>query len=421
MKRAVLAAMLLFLLLLAGGAACAKGELSARRKATVGTFGTASTLTLYDDYDVPGNTERFDAVWEEIKQILAQMDALLSTTIETSEIARFNALRSGEAMEISPLTAQVFEAAREMYVRTEGYFNPAVLPLVDLWGFSPRFLAGDDQRMPYDRERIEGACEEPGQAYIEAFVQLTDLDGIVLEGDGETGYRLRKTTPAVEVDGIEYNAQIDLGGIAKGYAVDRVLELLAQRGYRYGYFSCGGSSIGFMERAPAAEGEEKPVFGLEIRSPRKEYSNLSCFARLELSGQALSSSGDYENTYMIGDQMCCHLINPKTGYPLNYMPGSVQKGICTVTLLSGSAMEDDALTTALCLMGPKKALDYVNRNLRDRQVILVLYQTGTPVCEVLTNLPEGELLLLDDACRIVSSTDGEGRIAYHGAFFEELQ
>ena len=104
-----------------------------KTRVTMGAFGTVSSLCIFDDFEREGALSKYDRVWEEIKQILEGIDLLLSTSIETSEIARFNTLAAGESMEISQMTAEVFMMARTIYEKTNGYFDPTVFPLVDLW------------------------------------------------------------------------------------------------------------------------------------------------------------------------------------------------------------------------------------------------------------------------------------------------
>lgn len=390
----------------------------AKTRVTMGSFGTVSSLCAYDDFEQEGALARYDALWMEIKVLLDSLDQLLSTSIDTSEIARFNALPSGGEMQISPVTAEVFLLARQMYEKTEGYFNPTVFPLVDLWGFSPRFTFGRDGLQPFDRPWENGTRALPDKQYIDAFLKLVDMDGIVLSGDEQSGYMLKKNTPSVSVDGVTYHAQIDLGGIVKGYAADRVAELMEKAGYEYGYFSCGSSSIRLFQNASvSAKKIGDPSFNLQVSIPRPTEDNQDTYATIRVMNQALSSSGDYDNNYVAGGNLCSHIISPFTGYPVNFTTDGVQGGVSTVTLLSGKAVEDDALTTALCLMGPQGAVEYVNKNLREHSIVMVLYRADLECYEVVTNIPEENLSLMDEAYRLASKVDEQGNIVYLGTLF----
>ena len=413
--RMLTAAVLLMCMISSAQAQGVPQEYKGKTRVTMGAFGTVSSLCIFDDYEREGALSQYDRVWEEVKRILEEMDLLLSTSIETSEVARFNALPAGESMPVSAMTAEVFLLARDMYEKTGGYFDPTVFPLVDLWGFSPRFTFGTDIVMPYDREWKDGTRALPDPAYIDGFLQLVDMDGIVLSGDDESGYTLHKNTPSVTIGGVTYHAQIDLGGIAKGYAADVVAQMLQEEGYEYGYFSCGSSSIRLLRNASnAAKKANDPAFSLQVRIPRETQENAQTYAHIRVMDQALSSSGDYDNNYVAGGNLCCHIISPFTGYPLNYTEEGVQGGVSTVTLLSGSAVEDDALTTALCLMGVQGAVDYINKNLREHSVAMVLYRADQEFYEVVTNIPEEELDILDPAYRRASEVDAQGNIVYTG-------
>ena len=322
-------------------------------------------------------------------------------------------------MPVSPMTAQAFMIARSMYEKTDGYYNPAVFPLVDLWGFSPRFTFGTDEVRPYDREWTDGAFALPDEAYIEGFMRLADMDGVALEGDEAAKKRLQISTRPGTADGVTYQAQIDLGGVAKGYAVDLVAAMMQEAGIAYGYFSCGSSSIRlFRSASHTSRQNNDPAYRLQVRIPRETEATKDAYALIRVMDQALSSSGDYDHNYIAGGNLCCHIINPFTGYPINFTKDGVQQGVCTATILSGSAAEDDALTTALCAMGPARAIDYINEHLRDQSAALVLYRADRDSYEVVTNIPADDLTLRDGAYLPASETDAEGRIVYTGTMFD---
>lgn len=392
---------------------------TAKKKTTLGYFGTVCVLCLYGDFKAAGEEARADATWEKVKELLGELDNLLSTTVSGSEISRFNALKYGESMSVSPITAKVWQLSMSLYERTNGRFNPAMFPLTDLWGFSPRFIYSDEKIEPYDRDREDGAFPLPDEAYIEAFKSLADPENILLTGSDPEGWTLTKNVPSVTVNGVTYEAKIDLGGIVKGYATDLVEALLREDGWPYSYFSCGSSSMCMLKSASKnAIKANVPVYALGIRAPRTTESGL--YASVAISDECLSSSGDYENNYSIDGQIYCHIIDPETGRPLNVGETRPQCGISTVTLMSGSATEDDALTTALCLMGPEEAIRFFNAELKGREVLMVLYSADSGTNEVVTNLSEDRLSLIEKDYVIASALDENGSIRYNGTLFPEL-
>lgn len=117
---------------------------------------------------------------------------------------------------MSSLTAQLFQIARAAYEDTDGAYDPTVYPLVDLWGFSPRFNRNTYQpTQPYDRAYVDGKLPLPDPVYIEALTRLVGMETIVLTGDEATGWRLEKNTPPVTAGGCTFQAQLDLAALPR--------------------------------------------------------------------------------------------------------------------------------------------------------------------------------------------------------------
>ncbi len=373
---------------------------TAKTKNTSDYFGTLSSLRLYGDFESTSTAAALEDTWNDVKALLEEIESAIAVDLPESDIARFNSCRYGESVSISAHTARILTIAQQVWADTGGLYDPTVYPLVDLWGFTPRFTSGGySPILPYDREWESGTLPLPNDAYITAFCRLADFSGITLSGNEETGYTLTKSLPSVTVDGVEYQAQMDLGGIAKGYAVDLVLELLRDRGWHYGYFSCGSSSMGFLEK-PAAPGEST-AFHLGIRKPRQTENGGTAYLTADIENACLSSSGDYEHSYVLDGVIYCHIIDPRTGWPVNTPPDPEgQQGLATVTLLGGSAAYSDGLTTALCLMGTEAALDYIESHPPALGASLVTYRADWTEYEVITTLPEGAFQLQDEAYKL---------------------
>lgn len=372
-------------------------------------FSTVSALFLYTD-----DRQAFEQTWAEVKGILEEIQNAVSLSVPDSDLSRFNALACGESCSVSPITAEILRTAFSVYNETGGLYDPTVFPLVDLWGFSPRFNSNIYQpTQPYDRAYENGKLPPPDERYVQALQQLVDFGGVTLSGSNDQGWTLTKNIPPVTVDGHTFQAQMDLGSIAKGYACDRVLQLLQSEGYEYGHFVCGGSSIAALSRP---EGE----YRLTIGKPRSGAEENASFAVLTARNTTLSTSSDASHTYTRDGVIYCHIIDPRTGYPIN-MPadGQAQCGIACVTLLGPSAARSDALTTALCVMGPQQALAYVNSRLQGDPVVMVLYRTGEPFLEVLASA-EAACTLEDAGYRLASRIGPDGNIVYTGTLFHDL-
>lgn len=379
------------------------------RKQTSDYFNTVSALFLYD---APSQTKRFEQTWAKVKDILFLVENAVSLSVPDSDIARFNALPCGGRMQVSPITAAILQVAFAVHEETGGLYDPTVYPLVDLWGFSPRFNTNSYQpTLPYDRAYVNGKLPLPDNAHVQALLPIIGLSGISFEESGGEFY-LTKHTPSVTIDGVTIHAQLDLGGIAKGYACDLVDALLKEQGYTYGHFVCGDSSMAILSR-PTDDGR----YHLNLGKPRSGSNQNPYFAAITLANTMLSTSSDSRHAYIIDDIRYCHMIDPRTGYPVNMPENGIQKGAINVTLLADGAARSDALTTALCMMTPAQAVQFLQEKVPQADAILVYSHAQQNTFEVVTTLPPDCITLEDDAYRPASILDKQGIPTYTGTFF----
>ena len=390
-------------------------SLSSRSRVTSNYFATVSMLQLYDDFSDPARAEAFEETWRAVTSLLAELDAVFSAADPGSDVSRFNALKAGESTALSPDTERLLTLCGEAFRLSGGAYDPTVARLVDLFGFTPRFSRRDYRpSLSYDREKENGVLPLPDGATVEALRALTDFSGV-----GFSDGVLTKNTPPVSVGGTLYEQTLDLGGIGKGYAADRVVALLKERGYRYGYFSCGGSSVGILARPEASAGaKEEGQWGISVVSPRFSDTQAPCL-RIFTRDEALSTSGDYEHAYRIGGVRYTHLIDPRTGWPVNMPIDGIQAGVCSVTVLGQSAALCDALSTALCVLGPEEAIRLMERpELSGYRYMMILYRDGADHCELVTDLPAQRYAVLDpEHYPVCSETDGTGAVRYTGTLF----
>lgn len=383
-KIRMLTSIILALVLLS---ACGKAE-KFLYKRDVETFNTSSLLFVYDDFSNKKNAEKLESVWSEAEDILKNVENLVSVDKESSDVYRFNIASFGEKVEISETTKELFLIAKEAYTLSGGLFDPTVYPLVDLWGFSPRFSDDYTPTEKYDRKRSSnGSLPLPSDEYVEAFKSLVGFDKIELIEEGGKNY-LFKGIESVTVDGVTYQAKIDFGGIAKGYATDKVLTLMKDCGYAEGYFSCGTSSIAFLESG--SERATDKTFELDIRKPRQTDENGNSFASLRIKNACVSTSGDYEKYYVTGGVRYCHVINPETGRPIN-ADGATKK-IMSVTLIGKNAALIDALSTAVIEMSVFEAKEFLFKN---KLEAVVSYEEGGEY-KVFTTLQKNDVTIKDE-------------------------
>ena len=278
-------------------------------------MGTLCEITAYADSSAAAEAA-IGRAFDEIKRI----DALLSNWKETSELMQLNhAAAAGDSSHRPSVAAgeELFErlqVALAVAQATDGRFDPTVGPLVRAWGFLPSTSTDPSSRA----------------AAVEAARKLVGWQKVQLDPAHRT---VQFAVPGME---------IDFGGIAKGYAADRASQVLQHGGVSAALVSLGGSSIRALGTPPGRAGW--PVL---VRDPRDGETPA---AWLELrDGEALGTSGTYENTLGEGKRRKSHIINPATGEALG--------GAESVTVLLDQAETADALTKFFMLQGPLPAQD----------------------------------------------------------------
>ena len=375
------------------------------------SLGTFAKLVVTADFSSADTSARFDLLVSQTGDLLNRLESSLSSDGENSYISRFNAAPAGARIEVDELTYEVLNGALDMHEFTDGYYNPAVYYSVDLFGFSTRFsvyghTADISTRRPYDRtasyvdestgEEVEyvTAMTEPDEFYVAAFSELASHVSEVRTEQSDGTYYVVKPDCSVEgLYGEQYTLALDLGGYAKGYAADCVSELMLACGFEYGYFNFGSSSFSVLRSRETQDGN----WTMRLNNP----DGLDPYATIYISSAGLSTSGDYERYYFTGEgKRYCHIIDPFTGRP-------VSSGIAACTVGGGSAAGADALTTALSVMGERRAAAFVNERLRKNQVVMIVRGEDGRCNRVLTNVSGLEY---NPQYILAGSADGQGGI-----------
>ncbi|MBU1486606.1 FAD:protein FMN transferase, partial [bacterium] len=239
---------------------------------------------------------------------IEKVNSLMSTYIEESEVSLLN--REGEA-KVSKETLEVIEEALKISSLSQGAFDITVRPLINLWR-----RAGKEKKLP-SREEIEGA------------LSLAGFEGIEIKED----------VVSLKSAGME----IDLGGIAKGYAVDKAIEALKDAGIENALVNAGGDIYALGLRS------SKKPWTIGIRHPREKNKIL---ATVKVTNKAVTTSGDYERYFMLGGVRYSHIISPKTGYPVSEVPMSV-------SIIAQNCTLADALATACFVLGPDEGIKLI--------------------------------------------------------------
>lgn len=299
-------------------------------------------LVVSDDFTTDGAREKFDAFKKAVGSELDEIGKAISPTVADSDIYNFNNAEAGARLEIGKIAYEVLSEAKAVYTLTDGYYNPALYYNVRAYGFGG------------EKSRPQTADELPDDGKISKYTELAKHFGDVKLKEKDGKFFVTKPEYTVEAEGGTLSLKLDLNGIGKGYAVDRIDELFDENGYKYGYFSFGTSSMLFKSNARAG------AYKLMLTSPRSVKGDV--YLKLYARDDKLSTSGDNEQYYKLDGVRYCHIIDPETGKP-------VQKGIMSVTVIGGSAAQDDALTTAIMCMGRESAAQFIKERLTDRQVV----------------------------------------------------
>lgn len=276
------------------------------------TMGTTYNLVALDG----SGSLTADQLQLAVEQALADVDVRMSNWRADSEISRFNAHNSTEALAVSAELRDVMQAAEDVRVASLGRFDTTMGPLIELWGFGATGT---------------GASAQPALADIAARQQ--QAAPLQIAGDA-----LRKTRA---------DTQVYLAGIGKGYGADHVGRALEALGIDNYMIEIGGDLY-----AKGLNPDGRP-WQIGIETPNA--ADRSVFDVVGLSGSGssgigLATSGDYRNYFEVDGQRYSHLIDPTTGHPVTHTTASA-------TVLADSAMLADAWSTALLILGREKGLE----------------------------------------------------------------
>lgn len=250
-----------------------------------------------------GSDEAADAVQQEVYRL----EKLLSVTENSSDVALLNC---GGYKRISDETDELLHSALTISERTGGAFDPTVYPLVRLWGFT------------------EATQRVPSQDELQAALSHIGIENV----DAQDGFAELKN-----------GAQLDFGGIAKGYAAERCVSILQAAEVEAALLALGGNV-----QTVGSKPDGTP-WAIGIADPTQPEQSL---ATLRFTGSlALVTSGGYQRYFEENGVRYHHILDPKTGMP-------AQSGLASVTVLAQSGTLADALSTALFVMGLDEATEF---------------------------------------------------------------
>ena len=292
--------------------ACVKEEMREARSVSAARLAMGSTLALTSwSADERAAKAAFDEVFDEF----ARLDALMSTWIPESDVTRINRGAGVEGVPVSAEVREVLAIARQISEWTGGKFDVTFGALSGLWKFD------------HDRDNLV-----PDMHIVRARLPLIDYRAIRVNDAAGTVFLARN------------GMSIHLGGVGKGYALDRAAEVLRRRGLHDFMVQSGGDIYvsGLKDGKP---------WRLGIQDPRGA-ANRS-FAELDLSNGTFSTSGDYERSFLKDGRRYHHILDPATGEPA--------RGTRSVTIVANRAVLADGLSTGVFLLGPEAGMALIER------------------------------------------------------------
>jgi thiamine biosynthesis lipoprotein len=312
----------------------------------MGTF--ARVVVIAKDQETGSKCIR--AALEEIHKV----DELMSDYKSDSEISQVNKRAAEVSVTVSESTYEVLRRSVEFSELTDGAFDITVGPLMDLF-----------------REAEKGAAA-PAQQQIAEAKSKVGFEKLKLDSENRT------VQFAVE------SMRLDLGGIAKGYAIDKAVEAAQRNGALGGMVDIGGDI-----RCFGSPPEDREHWLIAVQDPdttRAQTIGDGLLMKLRITDAAVATSGDYQQFVMIGRQRYSHIMNRKTG--------TSAEGLSSVTIIAASATDADALATSVSVLGAERGLALIEK-LPGTEAILI------------TSGPEYEVTKTSGAPKYVAPGDNE--------------
>jgi thiamine biosynthesis lipoprotein len=289
-----------FVLILLLAAAVVQAAETLRLEDSQDAMGTSYSVVLYGT-----DAFRMRAASEQTFEEVRRLERMLSNYRKESEWSEINRDAAARPVRVPEELYNLIAACVDYSRRSEGTFDITVGPLMKLWGF------------------YKGSGRMPHAAEIRVAMSQIGYRNIILDPKEKT---VRFARSGVE---------IDPGGIGKGYAVDRMVEILKANGMRSALITAGGSSIYALGAPPNEKG-----WRLKIRHPKKHEETVQ---EVVLKDQSMSTSGNYEKFVRYGGKIYSHIMDPRSGYPA--------QGTLSVSVISPLTIDSEAWAKPYFILG----------------------------------------------------------------------
>ncbi|WP_026881593.1 FAD:protein FMN transferase [Clostridium akagii] len=270
------------------------------------SLGTTMTLMV--------NGKKGEKALDEAMKKVMNIDDKMSVFKDYSEISKINKNAGGKLQIVSEDTYFVIKKAIEFCHLSQGTFDITIRPIVGLWG-----IGSDNARIP-------------SQIEIDNKLKLINYKDVVLDENSNSV-------------GLKYkNQEIDLGGIAKGYAADQVKNIFLNRGIKSALINLGGNVFAMGEKT---NGDKWKIGIQNPLSPRGEFVGI-----ISIINKSVVTSGNYERYFDVEGKRLQHIIDPRTGFPS-------ESKIISATIISDLSIDGDGLSTGVYILGLDKALSLI--------------------------------------------------------------
>lgn len=246
---------------------------------------------------------------------LRRLENIMSFFIDGSDISRLNSMAGISSLQISPETFEVIDKAVIFSNISSGAFDITIAPVVKRWG-----IMSPHQQVPSGTE-------------IEELVKLVDYHCVKIDKNKFEAYLEKK------------GQMVDLGGIAKGYAADRIIDIYRKNSISSAFVNLGGNVMVLGTR------QDGSFWRVGIQNPRGELNEIIGF--IQLKDKTVVTSGDYQRFFIVGGVRYHHIIDPGTGYPAS-------SGLISATIVTDRSINADALSTAVFILGADKGIQMLN-------------------------------------------------------------